>query len=90
MIEIAIHEIQPKHIEQAILGEELIFIKDGQAHKMNLTPENKLAKKSRKAGSAKGQIKMADDFDEPLDCFVEYIPNKLHVNNKYRLGINND
>ena len=57
---------------------------------MNLTPENKLAKKSRKAGSAKGQIKMADDFDEPLDCFVEYMPNKLHVNNKYRLGINND
>lgn len=27
MIEIAIHEIQPKHIEQAILGEELILSK---------------------------------------------------------------
>ncbi len=28
----------------------------------------------RRAGSAKGQIKMADDFDAPLDAFAEYRP----------------
>ena len=29
--------------------------------------------KIRKAGIWKGQIKMADDFDEPLDDFKEYM-----------------
>ncbi|MCA1752807.1 MAG: DUF2281 domain-containing protein, partial [Flavobacteriales bacterium] len=29
--------------------------------------------KKRKAGLAKGLIKMKDDFDEPLDDFKEYI-----------------
>lgn len=27
----------------------------------------------RQAGSAKGQIKMSDDFDEPLDEFKDYM-----------------
>ena len=27
----------------------------------------------RKVGSAKGQIKMSDDFDEPLEDFKEYM-----------------
>ncbi len=30
-------------------------------------------KKQRKAGLAKGLIKMSDDFDEPLDDFKEYM-----------------
>lgn len=29
--------------------------------------------KKPKFGSAKGQFKMADDFDEPLDDFKEYM-----------------
>lgn len=29
-----------------------------------------------KFGSAKGKIIMHDDFDEPLDCFKEYMPNE--------------
>ncbi|PIZ26007.1 MAG: prevent-host-death protein, partial [Chloroflexi bacterium CG_4_10_14_0_8_um_filter_57_5] len=30
--------------------------------------------RSRKAGSAKGMIQMADDFDAPLGDFAEYMP----------------
>ncbi len=30
-------------------------------------------KKKRQAGSLEGQIKLADDFDEPLADFKEYI-----------------
>jgi hypothetical protein len=33
-------------------------------------------KNTPKFGSAKGKIIMHDDFDEPLDCFKEYIPNE--------------
>ena len=31
-------------------------------------------KPGRRAGSAKGMIRMADDFDEPLEDFDEYMP----------------
>jgi len=31
------------------------------------------ARGERKAGFLKGQIKMSDDFDEPLDDFKEYM-----------------
>ena len=34
----------------------------------------KTTKKKRKAGTLKGKIKMAPDFDEPLDCFKDYMP----------------
>lgn len=27
----------------------------------------------RELGGLKGQIKMSDDFDEPLECFKEYM-----------------
>lgn len=30
-------------------------------------------KKNAKFGSAKGKIKMSDDFDEPLDDFKDYM-----------------
>jgi len=30
----------------------------------------------RKFGSAKGKIKFAEDFDEPLEDFHEYMPNE--------------
>ncbi len=36
--------------------------------KTKSTPKNRI----RKAGLAKGLIKMHDDFDEPLDDFKEY------------------
>lgn len=34
----------------------------------------KPARQPRKAGSAEGQVKMADDFDAPLPDFDEYMP----------------
>ena len=58
-------------IEQASQGEEVIITKDEQ-------PLVKLSsaigfKKQRQFGSAKGLIKMADDFDEPLEEFRGYM-----------------
>lgn len=58
-------------IEQASQGEEIIITKDEQ-------PLVKLSsaigfKKQRQFGSAKGMIKMADDFDEPLEDFRGYM-----------------
>jgi len=58
-------------IEQASQGEEVIITKDEQ-------PLVKLSsavgfKKQRQFGSAKGLIKMADDFDEPLEDFRGYM-----------------
>lgn len=35
--------------------------------------QNKPKLKSREFGYAKGKIKLADDFDEPLEMFSEYI-----------------
>lgn len=74
MIEIAINEVEAVHIEQTILGEELVFIKDGQKYSVQLTVQKDNAPKVPVFGCAKGQIKMADDFDEPLECFKECMP----------------
>lgn len=35
--------------------------------------EDKIATGKRKAGSAKGLIKMSEDFDAPLDDFKDYM-----------------
>jgi antitoxin (DNA-binding transcriptional repressor) of toxin-antitoxin stability system len=58
-------------IEQASQGEEVIITNDEQ-------PLVKLSsaigfKKQRQFGSVKGLIKMADDFDEPLEEFRGYM-----------------
>ena len=37
-------------------------------------PDPVVAPVRRQAGSAKGQIKLAADFDAPLDEFAEYMP----------------
>jgi prevent-host-death family protein len=59
-------------IEVALHGEEIIITRDNK-------PLLKLAsvqkqKVRRKAGSAKGQITLMDDFDEPLEEFQPYMP----------------
>ncbi|MCU0482027.1 MAG: DUF2281 domain-containing protein [Anaerolineae bacterium] len=59
-------------IEQAQNGETIIISDD--VHVVQLVPmplANK--RKPRKAGSARGLIHMADDFDAPLDDFDEYM-----------------
>lgn len=53
-------------------GEEVIITKDdGSAFKIIALSENQ---PYPKFGSAKGLIRMSDDFDEPLEDFEEYMP----------------
>ncbi len=57
-------------LQYALSGEEIIITRDNQ-------PILKLVQfsptpKRRKRGSAKGQIWMAPDFDEPLEDFREF------------------
>ncbi len=40
---------------------------------VQLVPAPVKAKTRRKAGSARGQVWMADDFDEPLEDFANYM-----------------
>ncbi|KAF0192184.1 MAG: prevent-host-death family protein [bacterium] len=58
-------------VEAAMRGEEIIIKKDEKLI-VKLIPE-KTKKANRKAGSAKGMIRIAKDFDEPLEDFREYM-----------------
>ncbi len=58
-------------IELAASGEEIIIARDKRPY-VKLLPINK-PKRPRQFGSAKGLIIMADDFDEPLEDFAEYM-----------------
>ena len=40
---------------------------------VTLVPTQIRAKKPRKAGSARGQVWMSDDFDDPLEDFADYM-----------------
>ncbi len=59
--------------EAARGGEVVIEGEDGSVFK--LVPSEPSPKKKRRGliGSAKGQIWMSDDFDEPLEDFEEYM-----------------
>lgn len=59
-------------IEQAAGGEEVVITRnDGTAFKIVPIRDRVTAPKF---GSAKGLIKISDDFDEPLEDFEEYAP----------------
>lgn len=59
-------------IEEAAGGEEVIIVRnDGTSFK--IVPLGTV-KVTPKFGSAKGLVKMSDDFDEPLEAFEEYTP----------------
>jgi antitoxin (DNA-binding transcriptional repressor) of toxin-antitoxin stability system len=58
-------------IELAVAGEEIIISKDRQPI-VKLSPVHG-HKQQRRFGSAKGLISMAEDFDEPLEDFKEYV-----------------
>ena len=49
----------------------VITAKNGWA--VQLVPTPIRAKKPRKAGSARGQVWMSDDFDDPLEDFADYM-----------------
>lgn len=73
MVKVALEEAAtslPALIEAAMNGEAVYITLDNQM--IRLVPENP-APQPRKAGSAKGMIWMADDFDEPLEDFREYM-----------------
>lgn len=62
-------------IQKVMNGEE-VFITQNQkpiAKLVSISGAPMKPKKLIKAGSAKGLIKIADDFDEPLEDFREYM-----------------
>jgi antitoxin (DNA-binding transcriptional repressor) of toxin-antitoxin stability system len=65
----------PELIKQTVGGDEIIITDDGQPV-VKLIAFTKMAvtekKNKRRFGSAKGLIKMADDFDETPDDFLDY------------------
>jgi len=74
MVQVDIYHAQSqflKIIEQVLLGVDVIIERDQQPV-VKMTSVKK-SRKPRKFGSAKGLIKMADDFDEPLEEFREYM-----------------
>lgn len=59
-------------IEEAAGGEEVVIIRsDGTSFK--IVPISAV-RAAPKFGSAKGLVRMSDDFDEPLEGFEEYAP----------------
>lgn len=59
-------------IDAALRGEP-VFIERVDKALVQLVPPKQMFH-PRKAGSAKGMVSMADDFDAPLDDFAEYMP----------------
>jgi len=75
MTQVTIHEAKThlsKLIQLALAGEEVVITKGKQPMvKLVVMPE---MRKERRIGGAKDVIlKIADDFDEPLDDFAEYM-----------------
>ncbi len=58
-------------INAALRGEDVVIVKDERTM-VKLVPMT--PRPGRQAGSAKGMIHMADDFDAPLEDFEEYMP----------------
>jgi hypothetical protein len=58
----------PESLKEEVLH-YIQFLKE--KHKSQFEP--KPPRKKRKAGSAKGEIFMSDDFDAPLEDFAEYM-----------------
>ena len=75
MYRVNIHEAKThfsKLIRKVLNGEEVIISKGNKpVAKLVALDGEKLA---RKLGTAKGQIAVAPDFDEPLADFKDYIP----------------
>jgi antitoxin (DNA-binding transcriptional repressor) of toxin-antitoxin stability system len=59
-------------IEEAASGQEVVIVRsDGTSFK--IVPINPV-RATPKFGSAKGLVRISDDFDEPLEEFEEYAP----------------
>lgn len=63
-------------VERVRRGEDVVITQDDDTPIVRLvtaTNEDTELKKKRPFGSAKGLIRMSDDFDEPLEDFEEYM-----------------
>ena len=71
-VDISVAQAQISQILQSALrGEEIIITRDN--HPILKLIQVSSQPKRRQRGSAKGQIWMAADFDEPLEDFREYM-----------------
>lgn len=57
-------------IEEALAGEEIIIARGNEPVVRLVLVDS--ARPRRALGWAKGQIRIADDFDQPLEDFAEY------------------
>ena len=74
MLQVNVHEAKTnlsKLIQKVVDGEEVVIAKGNQPL-IKLVLIEKL-KPKRRLGTAKGKIKIADDFDTPLEDFKEYM-----------------
>ena len=64
----------PDLINKTIAGDEIVITNSGKPLvKFVAIADKKEKKKKRVFGSAKGLIKIAPDFDEPLEDFKDYM-----------------
>lgn len=73
MIRVNVHEAKThlsKLLKRVQDGEEVIISKGNKPIARLVLIEE--LKPERKTGSAKGKVRMADDFDAPLEDFEEY------------------
>lgn len=75
MTQVTIHEAKThlsRLIQLALDGEEIIIAK-GKQPMVKLVVVSEMRKKRRIGGAKDVILQMADDFDEPLDDFAEYM-----------------
>lgn len=74
MLQVNVHEAKTnlsKLIQKVVDGEEVVIAKGNLPIIKLVLIEN--LKPQRRLGTAKGKVKIADDFDEPLEDFKEYM-----------------
>lgn len=75
MHRVSVREAQSRLAElvvEAVKGEAVIIAQDDGPAVQLIPVSNSLPQP--RFGSAKGRIKIADDFDDPLEDFAEYAP----------------
>ena len=73
MLQINVHDPKVKLadlIEAAENGEEILIVTNNKTFK--IVEVEKTKKKYREFGTAKGEFKISDDFNVPIDDFDEY------------------
>lgn len=74
MTKVPLEEAQkrlPELIEKAAAGSDIVISRADGAD-VRLVPVAEVQRRPRKAGTARGLIHIADDFDEPLEDFAPY------------------